>query len=274
VNVPAPDGGARPLGGDASAGDAGASRDAGRDAGKGRDAGNLDARAGDHDATDGNVQYQALPIPAPVPPPLDAGLRFACQIGRDSVGGPIQKCVVAGTGAPGAPCATVSDCGPGLGCVGSMQTNTGQASATGLCLKYCCEAETLCPTGTYCAERPLLDGTPKPSLNVPVCAPGVSCGLLEPYPCTGPACTCPPDMTCTVVRGEDGTEGCVKPGPGRVGEGCPCAAGYYCSLATKTCVKMCKTDGIDMRCAPGKCQATHGFPAGFGLCVGYAPAVQ
>jgi hypothetical protein len=229
----------------------------------------------DHQLADGGVEYQALPIPPP-PLPEAGGPRYACQIGRDDLGGPVHKCVIAGIGQKGDPCSAVKDCGPGLGCVGAAPVAAGQSSATGLCLPYCCEGSQSCDgdPGTYCTERPLLDGTKKTPLNVPVCAPGVSCGLLEPFPCNGAGCACPKDLTCTVVRADDGTTGCVTPGTHTVGETCPCAPGYYCSLATSTCVKICKTDGIDARCVPGKCQATAGFPPGFGLCVGSPPSVQ
>lgn len=235
------------------------------------DAGVLDAGT---DASDGGPRRsdvldagkkRLLPIPAPIPAPPDAAVRYACQVTRDNSGGPVHQCGLAGTGAALAPCTAASDCAPGLACTGT--------SSPGLCLPYCCEGSCKEP-GTFCTERPLLDKKPGKALLVPVCAPGEDCTLLEPYPCSGSGCSCPDSKTaCTIVR-TDGTRGCVTPGTGKVNDKCPCAAGYYCSLATSLCVKMCKTDGIDERCMPGKCQAAAGFPPGFGLCVGYAPSKE
>jgi hypothetical protein len=259
--------------------------DSGRGAQDARGSKVLDAGAGDGsvigsasrdasllaDAGDGSPRVLAqLPIPAPMPQPT-----YACQVGRDNSDGPVHQCVPSGSGAERSPCTEVSDCGPGLACVGPelAEATDGSLKDTGQCLHYCCAGAGACGSGTYCADRRLLDGTTRKPLIVPACAPGEACGLLEPYPCDGAGCSCPPSTSCTVVSG-DGTKGCVKPGKGKVGESCPCAAGYYCSLAASVCVKMCKTDGIDDRCAPGRCQAAAGFPAGFGLCVGYTPAKQ
>jgi hypothetical protein len=229
-----------------------------------RDAGDGAPDAGGADA--GDAETRALPpVPEPKAPLPDAGPALACQVGRDSAGLPIHECVPSGLGADGSPCASVRDCAAGFACVGEQ---------TGQCRHYCCSATAQCDgPGTFCAERTLLDGTSNTPLQVPVCTPGESCGLLEPYPCSAPGCSCPSPTACAIVRG-DGTRGCVTPGPGKLGDACPCAAGYYCSVATKMCLKMCKTDGIDMRCSPGKCQVAAGFPQGFGLCVGYAPSVQ
>src|SRR5260221_1396435 len=227
-----------------------------------------------------------LPVPKPMTPPADAGPAYACQISTDNSGGPIRQCGPSGTGIAGAPCASAVDCRAGFGCVGSggaePPSGPGQSTEAGQCLPYCCEAATVCKEGTFCTERPLLDGGQRDKLQVPVCAPADTCTLLEPFPCEGDGCTCPPTLTCAIVR-SNGATGCVKPGSGHVGEPCSsgasgggdrCAAGYYCSLATSTCVKMCKTSLTDSTCSPGKCQATAGFPVGFGLCVGYPPTVQ
>jgi hypothetical protein len=253
---------------DAAAADATASRDAGTDVVDGgkdaalRSADDLDASS--------SSKGRGLPVPAPLPPLPDAAPRLACQVVSDNSGGPVRRCLPSGLGGMKSPCNSVSDCAPGFGCVGS--------NGTGQCFRYCCRTTADCGDGNFCAERPLLDGDSdknKKPLFVPVCAPGEDCALLEPFPCMGDGCSCddPATTACAVVR-TDGTRGCVVPGTGRVNDACPCAAGYYCSLATSSCVKICKTDGIDERCAPGKCQAAAGFPAGFGLCVGYVPAVQ
>jgi len=254
--------GGRPVESSGGARDASEPSDAGQDGGDaGRDAANALPEQ------EGGIRVRSLPAPEPLPPPPDAGAtRYACQVGRDNSGGPVRQCAPSGSGESGAPCNSAGDCAPGFGCIGAA--NPGQ------CFPYCCEASTVCGPGTFCAERPLLDTSHDKPLLVPVCAPGEDCALLEPFPCTGSGCTCTdPTTACTVVRA-DGTRGCVTPGTGKVNDKCPCAAGYYCSLATSLCVKMCKTDGIDDRCDPGKCQAAAGFPTGFGLCVGYAPAVQ
>ncbi|HEX4335448.1 MAG TPA: hypothetical protein VH062_06010 [Polyangiaceae bacterium] len=263
--------------------EAGAARDASvrdasarsRDAGAALDAG--DASSPDATAPNGVADRadasepgakSALPVPAPLPPLPDAGPRFACQVVRDNSGGPVHQCVPSGLGGNRSPCKSVGDCAPGLACVGTDQT--------GQCLPYCCQSSTVCGPDTFCAERPLLDAsTTGKALAVPVCSPGEDCALLEPFPCVGDGCSCndPANTACTVVRA-DGTRGCVTPGSGKVNDRCPCAAGYYCSLATSSCVKVCKTDGMDDRCAPGKCQAAAGFPVGFGLCVGYVPTAQ
>jgi hypothetical protein len=228
-----------------------------------------DASGNGRNAADSSPALLELPVPAPAP------ATYACQVGRDNSDRPVHQCVPSGSGKEGSPCTTVNDCAPGLGCVGSERSEPVDSSTaeTGRCFQYCCDPSKVCDSGTYCAERRLLDGTTKKPLVVPVCAPGESCGLLEPYPCEGLACSCPPSTSCTVVGG-DGTKGCVRPGTGKVGDSCPCAAGYYCALATATCWKMCKTDGIDDRCTPGRCQAAAGFPPGFGLCVGYVPSKQ
>ena len=268
AGLEAPDGGL--SSGDAASREAGSPRDAGAEAGDSSTDASLAHNADPKDASEPSPRKASLPVPAPLPPLPDAGPRFACQVARDASGGPVRQCVPSGLGAAGSPCKSVSDCRAGLACVG--QGDTGQ------CFPYCCAGAGACArrTGTYCADRPLLDGSQgKKPLLVPVCAPGEDCDLLQPFPCMGSGCSCddPLNTACTVVR-PDGTRGCVAPGNGKVNEPCPCSAGYYCSLATSSCVKICKTDGLDERCAPGKCQAAASFPPGFGLCVGYAPSVQ
>jgi hypothetical protein len=238
------------------------------EAGRGiRDAG-LDG--GDADA---DTRLESPPIPA-LPPLPDAGPRFSCQVSTDSLGKPVHECLPAGMGGEKEPCSAPKDCAPGFACVGASPTNAGDPlPKMGLCLRYCCRVGPMCDPGKYCTERPLLEATTKSPLIVPVCADGISCDVLEPFPCTAQVCACPHDMACTIVR-NDGTTGCLTPGKGTVGQACPCAPGYYCSLATETCVKVCKTDGIDKRCNPGKCQLTAGFPPGLGICVGSTPTKQ
>jgi hypothetical protein len=239
------------------------------------------ADAGDASSSkehEGGVRARSLPVPAPVPAP-DGGGRYSCQVTRDNSGAPVHQCEPSGMRDNGMPCNFASDCAPGYACVGTTHPGATSSGVIGQCLHYCCDPSTCKDPGTYCAERPLFeDSNGDKPLVVPVCAPGDACALLEPFPCTNTNCTCPQDTSCTVVR-SDGTLGCVTPGTGKVNDRCgrpdsACSAGYYCSLATSLCVKMCKTDGLDSRCAPGKCQAAAGFPTGFGLCVGYTPATQ
>lgn len=194
-----------------------------------------------------------------------SGASFACQVVRDEYGQPVHQCVRAGAGGRNSPCAVSRDCVAGLACVG--------VQGAGQCLPYCCDVGTRCEDGTFCAERPLLDGTSGEPLAVPVCDKAEACRLDEPYPCKGPDCKCGADTACSIVS-SDGLTGCVKPGAGKVGDACPCAAGYFCSQTTASCVKICRTSSSDGACSPGRCQAAAGFPNDFGLCVGSAPSVQ
>jgi hypothetical protein len=259
--------------------------DASTDAGKKTDAGLPEASIGAADAgTPGDAGKTVTPIPdasldggttPPAPPdvPEDPGTPrgepFACQVLSDNNGKPLHQCIRSGTGTRGAPCTSVNDCQAGLACVGEV--------GAGQCLPYCCD-----PTGhpndserkdggpsTFCGERTLLEPNGVASLRVPVWVPADSCFLSDPFPCTN--CKCSKDQACTVVK-TDGTTGCLTPGTGKVGDKCPCAAGYYCSPVTSQCVKFCQT--AEDTCAPGKCQATAGFPDGWGLCVGLTPALQ
>jgi hypothetical protein len=221
---------------------------------------------------DGGVAPPIDPPGVPEDPGTPRGEPFACQVVSDSNKQPTHQCLRTGPGTHGAPCTSVNDCQAGLACVGKV--------GAGQCLPYCCD-----PVGhpcgdpkdggkrsTFCGEGLLLEPNGVAVLLVPVCVPGDSCQLGEPYPCTGPDCVCSPEKgSCTVVK-PDGTTACVKPGAGKIGDHCPCAAGYYCS-AQNQCVKMCATSDY-ATCAPGKCQATAGFPEGWGICVGLSPTIQ
>jgi hypothetical protein len=193
-------------------------------------------------------------------PGVDAGPLFACQVNSDDSGSPVRGCGRAGPGDVNAPCASSGDCRATLACVGDK--------GAGRCLPYCCSAKsTRCGAGTYCGKGPLLElGSTHAALKVPVCLPADHCQLLEPYPCTGSSCVCDATTACTIVRG-DGTTSCVEPGGSKAGEPCPCAAGYFCSSAIGLCVQICDTADQNA-CASGKCQATAGFPDGYGLCIG------
>jgi hypothetical protein len=259
------------------------SSDASSDAAPSTDATVADAaaiRADDADAKapsrpdplDASVEASQVPSSSASGPRLEAGLRSACQVSAADNGGPFHQCQAAGNGGRGAPCVGPQDCSPSLACVGT--------AGAGQCLPYCCDPATECGQGAFCAVRPLLipsasTATPHPVLQVPVCAPADGCSLDEVYPCTGSSCRCGEGTACAIVR-SDGTTACVKPGTGKSGQPCPpggpsCAAGYFCSEATSICVKLCNTSPLANGCDPGKCQATAGFPSGFGLCIGPTP---
>ena len=218
----------------------------------------------------GAVDAQAPPSSVPETPSGTHGEPYACQVSADSNGNASHKCIQSGTGDDGAPCSSTSDCRAGFACVG--ETGAGE------CRPYCCDMDAnTCgapqdgSTGkTFCGERLLLEPGREPTLRVPVCIPAEACSLDELYPCTGSSCRCAADQTCTVVAG---TTGCVTPGTGKVGEACPCAARFFCSSQNQ-CVKICKTAPGEGDCTPGKCQATAGFPDGWGVCVGLAPMNQ
>jgi hypothetical protein len=203
---------------------------------------------------------------APVTPP-----KYACQVQR-AESPPYEAfsgCVLAGAGVESAPCLTSSDCQAGLGCVGDQNT--------GLCLKYCCQDADDCEPGTYCAERPMREGSEKgssdtlTSLLIPVCVHAENCDLGAPYPCPkGSECACASGTACLVVRA-DGTTTCAVPGAGKVGEACPCAWGHVCSAATNRCLELCYTRESGA-CGDGKCQSASELPDGWGVCVGRTPS--
>jgi hypothetical protein len=138
----------------------------------------------------------------------------------------------------------------------------------GQCLPYCCEGASACAAGTFCTQRPLRGpGVDADSdLVVPVCAPSQQCDLMQPFPCpAGEECSCPSGQACTAV-GVGGAKACVVPGDGVEDDPCPCAAGYFCSQAQQTCLRLCQF-GTET-CGEGMCHAVGGFPEGWGLCVG------
>jgi hypothetical protein len=233
------------------------------DAGYGSDGGFDDG--GSPVATDGGLQPTSDPDASVVPPLVepDAGDPVgACQIRRVEASGDIVRaCGVSGLGELGSPCASVSDCRPGFGCVGPEQQ--------GRCLPYCCASEAACGAASYCDPRPLREpGLSEASApRVPVCVPADNCDLGEPYPCEGDGCTCSEATSCTVVR-TDGTTSCREPGEGQVDDPCPCAPGFVCSKAMGTCLKVCSARDGEAACPFGMCQLSQAFPEGWGVCVG------
>jgi hypothetical protein len=229
----ADNGGAEPAGGGGAQG--GAGNDGGASAGQGGEAGS--------------------------PPTEQAS--YSCQITREN-NQPFGACVPAGKGAANAPCFNAADCAPTFACV-----TEGDA---GRCLRYCCDLETECDSGSYCADRPLrkspLDQSDAEPPRVPVCVPADGCSLEDPFPCPpGVSCRCKGDTACMVVR-DQGTTTCLEPGNGKAGEACPCAWNHMCSQATNQCLKICRTDPSQNDCGEQKCQASSELPKNFGVCVG------
>jgi hypothetical protein len=173
--------------------------------------------------------------------------KLACQLIAD--GGQVEaKCGMSGTTAEGDPCNQATDCAAGLGC--------GATKQTGVCRQYCCDDPESCPAKTtYCAPAKMAESAEQ----VPLCVPVKQCQLLAD------AAWCDAGQTCTIVR-NDGTTSCVTPGDHVEGEACPCAAGYMCSNATGTCLKLCHLDGTE--CGTGTCQGgTAPYPPDIGVCV-------
>jgi hypothetical protein len=188
-------------------------------------------------------------------PPADDGSSCQVSIVR---GKPRAACAPAGKGGSGSPCFSSADCGPGLGCV--------QEGAAARCLPFCCGGDSVCQSGSYCAERPLASTGEEPH-QVPVCVPADDCNLNEPFPCgEAGTCSCEEGKACLVVR-SDGTTTCAVPGKGKAGEACPCAWGYVCSQATQACVRLCETSRAVDYCGNSQCQASAELPLGWGVCL-------
>jgi hypothetical protein len=174
-----------------------------------------------------------------------------------------RGCELAGRGKVNAPCFSAADCLPSLACI-----REGEA---GVCLPYCCDGDSTCQSGTYCAERALLQpagSAEAASAPVPVCVPADDCSLEDAFPCPeNTDCRCQGNTACMVVRA-DGTTTCLKPGTGMQGEACPCAWNHVCSNATQQCVRICRTDPAKNDCGTQKCQASSELPQNFGVCVG------
>jgi hypothetical protein len=181
----------------------------------------------------------------------------ACQI-VGTAEQPERRCLPTGNLALAEPCTDSAECAAGLVCIAE--------SGEGHCLPYCCSGNDACAAGSYCAPRPALrDGHAR---TVPVCIPADDCSLDEGFPCAGDSCVCRTGTACTVVRG-DGTTSCEAPGRGLDGEECPCAAGYFCSPASGTCLQICGLGATTTSdCLAGHCQMAAGFPTGWGVCVG------
>ncbi|MBK7579028.1 MAG: hypothetical protein IPI67_02380 [Myxococcales bacterium] len=229
--------------------------------------------------TSGCLPDDPNPSECAAPPDVDAGLgvpdaaaaddasagdsdaapltKYGCGV-TSMAGQPTTECALAGSGESGSPCVSASDCSPGLACVSE--------GTTAACRPYCCAESATCGAGAFCAERTLKVQSGEAALPVPVCVPADGCSLDEPYPCPSTKqCKCKPGTACALVK-DDGTTSCVTPGVGRVGEACPCAAGYLCSKSTETCLKLCSTTASKPECGSGKCLSVTGLPDGFGVC--------
>jgi hypothetical protein len=161
-------------------------------------------------------------------------------------------CAETGQGEAGAPCLTASNCGAGMGCVGTP----------GTCRAYCCGDVEACAAGTYCALRDLASQEVVNVSNppqIPVCELADHCTLFEP--CQNP------ELTCSVVR-QDGATSCVPKGNGQSGEACPCKAGFMCNTALNECQQLCSVNGDE--CPVGSyCQSSTNLPQDFGICDSY-----
>lgn len=193
----------------------------------------------------------------------DAGA-LTCRI-RSVTDAIMRTCEVSGAGGSGAPCRTPTDCGTGLTCV--------VEDLVSLCRPYCCADAETCPNNTYCATRTTLVDKDSWTLgsDVPVCTPAENCRLSDAYPCpTGTNCSCAAGKACMIVR-RLGLTACVKPGSGMQGDYCPCAAGYVCSNATFTCLKLCQLTS-NSQTSQGvcnmdtSCQASNDVPTDWGVC--------
>lgn len=219
---------------------------------------------GPNSADVGSDSGRSILEPAPgaeagLPPPATEAV-YACQMapqGEQLMSG----CERAGRGEEGAPCTSPAGCAPGLACV-----------APGFCRTYCCAGQDSCGESKVCDQRPLHYGAqaPNSALDVPVCVPvESSCSLGQPWVCDEEPCgNCPPDKTCSVLD-KRGSRACVDLGPGRDGEQCPCAPGYFCASGSKTCFQYCETTPGGLACSVGhSCQpGPAAFPSGWGLCV-------
>jgi hypothetical protein len=180
---------------------------------------------------------------------------LSCRLVSADGGPVVAQCGLGGSAIEGDPCTSSSDCAAELGCVAS-------GTIQGICRNYCCASlESCSDQSTYCVKSPMAEA---PANQIPVCVPAMKCVLLDDS-------TCPPGLTCTIVR-ESGTTSCVPPAPagmGTYGEPCPCAAGFTCSWADGTCLQLCHTNSTE--CGEnGYCQGgLQPYPMGIGYCVWY-----
>jgi hypothetical protein len=206
----------------------------------------------------------------PYAPAAACGMERACGVLCTQDAPAASMCYLAGTGAPGAPCANNGDCLPGSQCFAFSALGC----AVKACLRFCDHDDNQCgEQGSYC--------------NLPI-----ACGSSTPFaacsrPCdpTGDATVgCAPGLGCFVFAGE--TTDCACPGQGDTGSPCTqnsgcdsaasclgCQAGLSCivpagapSGATGACRPVC--DLATPRCPSGTtCRAFEGSTRRlFGFC--------
>lgn len=186
---------------------------------------------------------------------------FACRVVREGRA-VATECRASGRNAAAGPCFDSADCAAGLACV--------RENDLGRCRPFCCGGDSSCRSGSYCAEREILEeGRVSTPLVVPVCVPADACDLGEP-PCERDGdCECAPGTACQVVR-PDGTTACLVPGVGSSGQACPCAYGHVCSRAANSCLALCRTGDSQAQDDDGscrRCQASSELPEGWGVCL-------
>lgn len=143
----------------------------------------------------------------------------ACQPFPASDGGIQPTCGTAGTKTAGQPCASWTECEPGLLCT------------AGSCMRMCCGDDyTACPSGEHCFGSLLIQvGDAAVSSGAMVCLPAGTCDVL-----TGK--TCPAGQACHIVD-PTGAVACIEEGKGKAGEDCPCTVGFTC--VAKKCRRLC-----------------------------------
>jgi hypothetical protein len=167
--------------------------------------------------------------------------------------------VVTGAMSAGAPCATVSDCAPGLACFLGRD-------GYGVCGRVCCPSDELaCTDGAVCGGSGLLvDGTSVPWGQ---CLPPRRCSVLRPEE------TCEPREGCYLLD-LAGTTECRVAGSGGPGDACrmqeDCQAGFFCGgiagVSTRQCVRICRLGGEACPADEGRCVAQAHSPEGTGFC--------
>lgn len=186
--------------------------------------------APDGGAYDSNAGYDNAPLACRV------------QIAQSQKGPePQPLCAPSGSGGDGANCLQGTDCIAQYECVSGNS-----------CRHYCCEGNASCADTEFCDIQPMAQQT---STKVPVCAPMLSCKLLDDTHCGA-------GQTCAVVR-EDGRTSCVAVGGARAGDCCDtdhCGQGLVClgssgqSSCSHSCFQLCSTYAPS-QCAPGqKCK--------------------
>ena len=187
--------------------------------------------------------------------------QLACHVEFQlfTAGGAAPVCTMNGTltDQSQTPCTSPTDCQAGFECVGE-----------GSCHHYCCAGECFDPT-EFCDIQPTVGN---PSINVPVCMPIKSCGLLDQPSDAG---SCGTGQTCSVVRVESGATSCVATGRKNVGDECDtdqCMAGLVClgAAGDRQCYKLCHTAPGSADCPVDRPTCRGGLPLfpvpGVGIC--------